>query len=239
MAFAHREACRSYSAFTAQVICSCAGKALQSPLCSALLPRACQASHEWSVVVCRMCFACILARPFSLTNGVGAGVLQQRRPRLPICVAQQCVKRGVASSPCGRQLLHHLSTTDPPCSVGALQCEERSVACPPPQSTARLLDKLVGEFLESRCLNPAFLIDQPQIMSPLAKWCAAQLMAGLPCNEKVVVQALSLSACNKLLLYHLDFCAHRVRGSGSCPMTSKKYLGLWQSSSLCAVDLFL
>ena len=41
--------------------------------------------------------------------------------------------------------------------------------CPPPQSTARLLDKLVGEFLESQCLNPTFLIDQPQIMSPLAK----------------------------------------------------------------------
>ena len=54
-----------------------------------------------------------------------------------------------------------------------VQCEERGVACPPPQSTARLLDKLVGEFLESRCLNPAFLTDQPQIMSPLAKWCAA------------------------------------------------------------------
>ncbi len=41
--------------------------------------------------------------------------------------------------------------------------------CPPPQSTARLLDKLVGEFLESKCLHPTFLIDQPQIMSPLAK----------------------------------------------------------------------
>ena len=41
--------------------------------------------------------------------------------------------------------------------------------CPPPQSTARLLDKLVGEFLESQCLHPTFLIDQPQIMSPLAK----------------------------------------------------------------------
>ena len=50
-----------------------------------------------------------------------------------------------------------------------LQCKERNVECPPPQSTARLLDKLVGEFLESKCLNPTFLIDQPQIMSPLAK----------------------------------------------------------------------
>lgn len=53
-----------------------------------------------------------------------------------------------------------------------LQCEQKRVECPPPQSTARLLDKLVGEYLESRCRNPAFLIDQPQIMSPLAKGCA-------------------------------------------------------------------
>ncbi len=52
-----------------------------------------------------------------------------------------------------------------------MQCEAKRVECPPPQSTARLLDKLVGEYLESRCLNPAFLIDQPQIMSPLAKGC--------------------------------------------------------------------
>ena len=54
-------------------------------------------------------------------------------------------------------------------SACGLQCNEKKVDCPPPQSTARLLDKLVGEYLESRCLNPAFLIDQPQIMSPLAK----------------------------------------------------------------------
>ena len=51
--------------------------------------------------------------------------------------------------------------------------------CPPPQSTARLLDKLVGEYLESRCLSPAFLIDQPQIMSPLAKGCVPSV-PGLP-----------------------------------------------------------
>lgn len=42
--------------------------------------------------------------------------------------------------------------------------------CAPPQTTARLLDKLVGEFLESACTNPTFICDHPQIMSPLAKW---------------------------------------------------------------------
>ena len=42
--------------------------------------------------------------------------------------------------------------------------------CANPRSTARLIDKLVGEFIEVECKNPTFLIDHPQIMSPLAKW---------------------------------------------------------------------
>jgi lysyl-tRNA synthetase class 2 len=50
------------------------------------------------------------------------------------------------------------------------QCIKHNVACPPPTSTARLLDKLVGEFLEEQCVNPAFICDHPQLMSPLAKY---------------------------------------------------------------------
>ncbi|GCC27681.1 lysine--tRNA ligase isoform X2 [Chiloscyllium punctatum] len=49
-------------------------------------------------------------------------------------------------------------------------CNQKGVECPPPRSTARLLDKLVGEFLEVTCINPTFICDHPQIMSPLAKW---------------------------------------------------------------------
>ena len=52
------------------------------------------------------------------------------------------------------------------------QCAEHGVECAPPQTVARLLDNLTGEFLESQCTNPTFIIDHPQIMSPLAKWCA-------------------------------------------------------------------
>jgi len=50
-------------------------------------------------------------------------------------------------------------------------CHKHNVQCPPPQTTGRLLDKLVGEFLETQCTNPAFICDHPQLMSPLAKWC--------------------------------------------------------------------
>ena len=49
-------------------------------------------------------------------------------------------------------------------------CKEKNVECANPRSTARLIDKLVGEFLESQCISPAFIIDHPQLMSPLAKW---------------------------------------------------------------------
>mmetsp|Transcript_40071 Transcript_40071/g.55678 ORF Transcript_40071/g.55678 Transcript_40071/m.55678 type:complete len:583 (+) Transcript_40071:99-1847(+) len=50
------------------------------------------------------------------------------------------------------------------------QCEKHGVVCPPPTTTARLLDKLVGEYLESQCMNPGFICDHPEIMSPLAKY---------------------------------------------------------------------
>ncbi|CAL7946881.1 unnamed protein product [Xylocopa violacea] len=49
-------------------------------------------------------------------------------------------------------------------------CIKHEVECPPPRTTARLLDKLVGEFIEGTCINPTFILDHPQIMSPLAKW---------------------------------------------------------------------
>uniref|UniRef100_A0A182P8J5 Lysine--tRNA ligase n=1 Tax=Anopheles epiroticus TaxID=199890 RepID=A0A182P8J5_9DIPT len=49
-------------------------------------------------------------------------------------------------------------------------CVKHEVECKPPRTAARLLDKLVGEFLEETCINPTFICDHPQIMSPLAKY---------------------------------------------------------------------
>ncbi|XP_023035257.1 lysine--tRNA ligase isoform X1 [Drosophila willistoni] len=50
------------------------------------------------------------------------------------------------------------------------QCIKHQVECPAPRTTARLLDKLVGEFIEEFCINPTFICEHPQIMSPLAKY---------------------------------------------------------------------
>jgi lysyl-tRNA synthetase class 2 len=49
-------------------------------------------------------------------------------------------------------------------------CAKLGVVCSPPLTTARLLDKLVEKYLESQLVNPGFICDHPEIMSPLAKY---------------------------------------------------------------------
>jgi lysyl-tRNA synthetase class 2 len=44
----------------------------------------------------------------------------------------------------------------------ALHCE--------PKTTAKMIDTLVGEYIEPQLSSPGFITDHPQIMSPLAKW---------------------------------------------------------------------
>lgn len=47
--------------------------------------------------------------------------------------------------------------------------KKMKVECSPPETNARMLDKLVGEFIEETCVNPTFITGHPQMMSPLAK----------------------------------------------------------------------
>ncbi|KAJ3091199.1 lysyl-tRNA synthetase [Quaeritorhiza haematococci] len=48
-------------------------------------------------------------------------------------------------------------------------CAKHGVECSAPRTNARMLDKLVGEFIESQCINPTFIVEHPMMMSPLAK----------------------------------------------------------------------
>ena len=48
-------------------------------------------------------------------------------------------------------------------------CERFDVHVPEPRTTARMIDKLCGRFIEPGCEQPTFIVDHPQIMSPLAK----------------------------------------------------------------------
>jgi len=63
----------------------------------------------------------------------------------------------------------NLTTPEANAYLDAL-CKKHNVECTNPRTTARLLDKLVGHFLEVDCLNPTFITCHPQIMSPLAKY---------------------------------------------------------------------
>ncbi|KAJ7151035.1 hypothetical protein C8R46DRAFT_962869 [Mycena filopes] len=49
-------------------------------------------------------------------------------------------------------------------------CVKHNVDCSEPRTNARLMDKLVGEFIEPLCISPSFIVGHPQVMSPLAKW---------------------------------------------------------------------
>lgn len=40
-------------------------------------------------------------------------------------------------------------------------CKEKNVECANPRTTSRLIDKLVGAYLEVQCKNPTFIIDTP------------------------------------------------------------------------------
>ncbi|XP_063617527.1 lysine--tRNA ligase isoform X2 [Cydia splendana] len=71
-------------------------------------------------------------------------------------------------------------------------CEKHEIECPPPRTTARLLDKLVGEFLEDKCINPTFILDHPQIMSPLSKY--HREIPGL--TERFEVFVMKKEICN-------------------------------------------
>ncbi|KAF9180961.1 lysyl-tRNA synthetase [Haplosporangium sp. Z 767] len=48
-------------------------------------------------------------------------------------------------------------------------CIKHEVDCSAPRTSARLLDKLVGDFIEVECISPTFIVGHPQMMSPLAK----------------------------------------------------------------------
>jgi lysyl-tRNA synthetase class 2 len=48
-------------------------------------------------------------------------------------------------------------------------CTTLHVECGAPRTTARLIDKLVSHFIEPDCQNPTFIMNQPLVMSPLAK----------------------------------------------------------------------
>ncbi|KAL5396499.1 hypothetical protein PMIN06_001637 [Paraphaeosphaeria minitans] len=48
--------------------------------------------------------------------------------------------------------------------------KKMKVECSPPLTASRMIDKLVGEFIEETAISPTFIMGHPEIMSPLAKY---------------------------------------------------------------------
>jgi len=71
-------------------------------------------------------------------------------------------------------------------------CVSKGIDCAPPRTAARLLDKLVGEYLEEACINPTFITEHPQVMSPLAKWHRSE--SGL--TERFELFVMKKEVCN-------------------------------------------
>ena len=71
-------------------------------------------------------------------------------------------------------------------------CKKYNVKCTEPRTIARLLDKLVGHFLEDGIVNPTFIMDHPAIMSPLAK--SHRTLPGL--TERFELFVLTKEICN-------------------------------------------
>jgi lysyl-tRNA synthetase class 2 len=40
-------------------------------------------------------------------------------------------------------------------------CKQHNVECKDPRSTSRLIDKLIGEFIEPNLINPTYLMEHP------------------------------------------------------------------------------
>eukprot|EP01053_Blabericola_migrator_P000269 Blabericola_migrator_1__268@NODE_106_length_14174_cov_318_190118_g94_i0_p3_GENE_NODE_106_length_14174_cov_318_190118_g94_i0NODE_106_length_14174_cov_318_190118_g94_i0_p3_ORF_typecomplete_len578_score120_49tRNAsynt_2/PF00152_20/2_5e95tRNA_anticodon/PF01336_25/1_2e09tRNAsynt_2d/PF01409_20/5_6e05tRNAsynt_2d/PF01409_20/2_8DUF1477/PF07346_11/0_28SWISNF_Ssr4/PF08549_10/0_3SWISNF_Ssr4/PF08549_10/1_4e04UPF0767/PF15990_5/24UPF0767/PF15990_5/6_5e02_NODE_106_length_14174_cov_318_190118_g94_i01233714070 len=49
-------------------------------------------------------------------------------------------------------------------------CKREKIDLPHPCTSAKLLDKLCGYYIEDKIIHPTFIKDHPQLMSPLAKW---------------------------------------------------------------------
>lgn len=63
---------------------------------------------------------------------------------------------------------HMLETSEANAYISEL-CHKHDIFCPEPRTTNKLLDKLIEAFIEKNIVQPTFLCDHPEIMSPLAK----------------------------------------------------------------------
>ncbi|KAL7720555.1 Lysine--tRNA ligase [Entamoeba marina] len=66
--------------------------------------------------------------------------------------------------------ISYVSALEEPLSFLKKMSVKFNCICSEPQTTTRVMDKLFGDLIEEELVQPTFVIDQPQLMSPLAKY---------------------------------------------------------------------
>jgi len=63
--------------------------------------------------------------------------------------------------------------------------------------------QLVGEFLEEKCISPTFIMNHPQIMSPLAKWWVLRFLIVQHIKSSLILNCQTVDCCRSLKVISL------------------------------------
>ncbi|KFA46050.1 hypothetical protein S40293_07459 [Stachybotrys chartarum IBT 40293] len=102
------------------------------------------------------------------------------------------------------------------------------VECNPPLTNARMLDALVGEYLEEQCVNPTFITGHPLMMSPLAK--SSRSTPGLcerfeafVCKKEIVNAYTELNVAAEQRLRFEEQARQKAQGDDEAQMVDETF----------------
>ncbi|KAH7312553.1 lysyl-tRNA synthetase [Stachybotrys elegans] len=105
---------------------------------------------------------------------------------------------------------------------------KNKVECNPPLTNARMLDALVGEYLEEQCVNPTFITGHPLMMSPLAK--SSRTTPGLcerfeafVCKKEIVNAYTELNVAAEQRLRFEEQANQKAQGDDEAQMVDETF----------------
>ncbi|KAK5136786.1 Protein kinase [Meristemomyces frigidus] len=107
--------------------------------------------------------------------------------------------------------------------------KKMKVECTPPLTNARMLDKLVGDFIEEQCVNPTFITGHPQMMSPLAKYHRAtpglcERFEAFVCKKEIVNAYTELNDPFDQRLRFEEQARQKAQGDDECQVLDEGFL---------------
>lgn len=107
--------------------------------------------------------------------------------------------------------------------------KKMGIECTPPLTNARMLDKLVGEFIEEKCINPTFITGHPQMMSPLAKYHRetpglCERFEAFVCKKEIVNAYTELNDPFDQRLRFEEQARQKAQGDDECQVADEGFL---------------